>query len=159
MPTAWFPALHPGNAHDPRVNWRQTETAVKMLWVCHLKMPEVPHFSDLGARKIERMTASDFHLFQATPLQGRSPHLRRTHKGPRRSELWEERSPQAPCWAHLWILQRQIFTRWHIAAVWEARDGPTPSHGSCCSRTSLPHPGDCKKETQMGAHCLNHGPL
>ena len=75
---------------------------MKMLWVCHLKMPEIPHFSDLGARKIKRMTASDFHLFQATPLQGRSPHLCHTHKGPRRSELWEERSRQAPCWAHLW---------------------------------------------------------
>ena len=49
------------------------------------------------------------------------------------------------------ILQRQIFTRWHTAAIWEARDGPTPSHGSCCSRTSLPHPGDCKKGDPDGS--------
>lgn len=132
---------------------------MKMLWVCHLKMPEVPHFSDLGARKIKRMTASDFHLFQATPLQGRSPHLCHTHKGPRRSELWEENPHRRPA-GHTCGFCRGKSSRGGTQQQF-GRPGMAQHHPMGHAALGLPFPTleTAKKETQMGAHCLNHGPL
>ena len=99
---------------------------------------QVPHFSDLGSRKIQRMTASDFHLFQATPLQGRSPTSAAPTKDPEGVSCGRKDQHRRPAGHTCGILQRQIFTRWHIAAIWEARDGPTPSHGHAA--LGLPFP-------------------